>query len=73
MLLTIWNITSAFGEAVSVVTIFEFLFSIFSIRSGTIYVTLAKCFLSVLYVVLFVISVKKLVWITGNVYKTGFS
>lgn len=70
MLLTIWNITSAFGEAVSVVTIFEFLFSIFSIRSGTIYVTLAKCFLSVLYVVLFVISVKKLVWITGNVYKT---
>ena len=62
------DITSAFGEAVSVITIFEFFFSIFYIRSGIVYITLAKFSLAIFYIVILVMTIKDIVFFPNMLY-----
>lgn len=62
------NITSAFGDAVSVITIFEFFFSIFYIRSGIVYITLAKFSLAIFYIVILVMTIKDIVFFPNMLY-----
>ena len=62
------NITSAFGDAVSVITIFEFFFSIFYIRSGIVYITLAKFSLAIFYIVILVMTIKDIVFFPKTLY-----
>lgn len=62
------NITSAFGEAVSVITVLEFFFSIFSIHSGIVYITLAKFSLAIFYIVILVMTIKDIVFFPNMLY-----
>ena len=62
------NITSAFGEAVSVITVLEFFFSIFSIHSGIVYITLAKFSLAIFYIVILVMTIKDIVFFPKTLY-----
>lgn len=62
------NITSAFGEAVSVITVLEFFFSIFSIHSGIVYTTLAKFSLAIFYIVILVMTIKDIVFFPNMLY-----
>ena len=62
------NITSAFGEAVSVITGLEFFFSIFSIHSGIVYITLAKFSLAIFYIVILVMTIKDIVFFPNMLY-----
>ena len=62
------DITSAFGEAVSVITVLEFFFSIFSIHSGIVYITLAKFSLAIFYIVILVMTIKDIVFFPKTLY-----
>lgn len=62
------NITSAFGEAVSVITVLEFFFSIFSIHSGIVYITLAKFSLAIFYIVILVMTIKDIAFFPNMLY-----
>lgn len=62
------NITSAFGEAVSVITVLEFFFSIFSIHSRIVYITLAKFSLAIFYIVILVMTIKDIVFFPNMLY-----
>ena len=62
------DITSAFGEAVSVITVLEFFFSIFSIHSGIVYITLAKFSLAIFYIVILVMTIKDIVFFPNMLY-----
>lgn len=64
------SMTSAFGDVISIITAFEFLFSIFSIHYGIIYITLAKFALSILYIIFLILAIKNVILITYDCLKT---
>ena len=70
LIIMLTNTASAFGEVISIATAFEFLFSIFSIHYGVIYITLAKLALSILYIIFLIIAVKNVILITRDLPKT---
>ena len=64
------NMTSAFGDIISIITAFEFLLSIFSIHYGIIYITLAKFAFSILYIIFLILAIKNVISITYDCLKT---
>ncbi len=69
LIIMLTNTASAFGEVISIATAFEFLFSIFSIHYGVIYITLAKLALSILYIIFLIVAVKNVILITRDLPK----